>query len=135
MLMLAGGVLAVNCQGQAWLDKAGDNLNLKTRSGLFRSDLTLLLDLEGYYIDQRPPGLIYSSHSFVNPRATFFVDTQLGKHFYNLVQARLDRGFDPGSQNFDARLDEYLVRWTPLNDSRVNLQFGKFATVVGNWVQ
>ena len=134
ILMLAG-VLAVNCQGQGWLDKAGDGMNLKTRNGLFRSDLTVLVDLEGYYIDQRPPGLIYSSLSFVNPRATFFVDTQLGKHFYSLVQARLDRGFDPGSQNFDARLDEYLVRWTPLNDSRVNLQFGKFATVAGNWVQ
>ena len=135
ILMLAGGVLAVNCQGQGWLDKAEDNMNLKTRNGLFRSDLPVLLDLEGYYIDQRPPGLIYRSHSFVNPRATFFVDTQLGKHFYSLVQARLDCGFDPGSQNFDARLDEYLVRWTPLNDGRVNLQFGKFATVVGNWVQ
>ena len=135
ILMLAGGGLFVNCQAQGWLDKAEDNMNLKTRNGFFRSDLTVLLDLEGYYIDQRPPGLIYSSHSFVNPRATFFVDTQLGKHFYSLVQARLDRGFDPGSQNFDARLDEYLVRWTPLNDSRVNLQFGKFATVVGNWVQ
>jgi hypothetical protein len=67
ILMLAGGVLVVNCQGQAWLDKAEDNLNLKTRNGLFRSDLTVLLDLEAYYIDQRPPGLIYSSHSFVNP--------------------------------------------------------------------
>lgn len=136
ILTLFGGVLAVHCPGQEWLDKVQDNMNVKSRNGLFRSDLSILLDLEGYYIDQRPPGLIYSSYNFVNYRTTFFVDTRLGKHFYSLVQARLDRGFDPGTeQNFDARMDEYLVRWTPLNDDLINLQVGKFATVVGNWVQ
>ncbi len=32
------------------------------------------------------------------------------------------------------RLDEYLLRYTPLDDSRINVQVGKFGTVVGNWV-
>src|SRR6266446_507562 len=32
------------------------------------------------------------------------------------------------------RLDEYAVRVTPWDDGRFNLQVGKFATVVGNFV-
>jgi hypothetical protein len=79
--------------------------------------------------------LLYANQSFVNPRATFFVDTKLGEQFYSLVQARLDRGFDAADDSFDARMDEYLLRWTPAGDRRLNVQFGKFATVVGTWVQ
>src|SRR5437764_10584437 len=135
---LAGLVLIINGQAstaQDRLDRVEDNLNLKSRNGWFRSDLTVLLDLEGYYVDQRAPGLLYANQSFINPRATFFVDTKLGEQFYSLVQARLDRGFDAGDGAFDARMDEYLLRWTPGADGRLNLQFGKFATVVGSWVQ
>jgi hypothetical protein len=51
------------------------------------------------------------------------------------VQFRADRGFDPGSRpDGDARLDEYLLRWTPYHDARLNVQAGKFATVFGRWV-
>jgi len=124
------------CKGQDWLDQLQTQLSLKNADGSVRSDLTVALDAEGYYVDQRAPGLIYPDESFFNPRATFFVDTEIGKHFYSLVQARVDRGFDPGEQNFPvARLDEYLLRWTPLDSNVVNAQFGKFATVMGNWVQ
>jgi hypothetical protein len=60
----------------------------------------------------------------------------LGEQFYSLVQFRADRGFDPGSKlNGDARFDEYLLRWTPWADGRLNVQAGKFATVFGKWVQ
>ena len=31
-------------------------------------------------------------------------------------------------------MDEYFLRYTPFEDSRLNFQFGKFATVVGTWV-
>jgi len=133
--VLALVVVAANIRGQEWLDQLDNHLSLKSRNGFFRSDLSGLLDLEGYYVDQRPPGLLFEEESFFNPRLTFFLDTRLGPHFYSFVQARLDRGFDPGEENFDARLDEYLLRWTPWDDSRLNLQFGKFATVVGSWVQ
>jgi hypothetical protein len=134
-IALALVVFATNVRGQEWLDTLDNTLSLKSRNGLFRSDLTGLLDLEGYYVDQRPPGLLFDDESFFNYRFTFFLDTSLGPHLYSFVQARLDRGFNPGESDFEARLDEYLLRWTPWNDSRLNLQFGKFATVVGSWVQ
>src|SRR5207249_2006681 len=94
------------------------------------------LDLEGYYIDQRPPGLIVSDDPFFfNPRLALFLDAHLGNHFYGFVQARFDRGFDPGLKpDGDARFDEYLLRYIPFADPRLNLQVGKFATVIGNFV-
>lgn len=133
--MLAFLVLGAIARCQSWLDSFENALTLKSANGFFRSDLTGLLDLEGYYVDQRPPGLLFEDESFFNPRLTLFLDTRLGDHFYAFVQARLDRGFDPGEANFEARADEYLLRWIPWQDGRLNLQFGKFATVVGSWVQ
>jgi hypothetical protein len=134
-VLLIGLLWTVHAQAQQLLDQFEDALHFQTTNGWFRTQLTGLLDLEGYYIDQRAPGLIYADHSFVNPRATFFLDTTLGPHLYSFVQARVDRGFDPGTRDAEARLDEYLLRWTPWADNRVNLQLGKFATVVGSWVQ
>ena len=46
----------------------------------------------------------------------------------------MDHGFDSAGKVYDVRFDEYLLRYTPFNDARLNLQIGKFATVVGNWV-
>jgi hypothetical protein len=134
-VLLALLLLPLAAAAQEALDRLEDALSLKSKNGLFQADLTTMLDLEGYYIDQRPPGLLYEDESFFNPRLSFFVDATLGPHFYAFLQARLDRGFDPGSSDFQARMDEYLLRWTPWDDRRVNVQFGKFATVVGSWVQ
>src|ERR1035438_8713957 len=86
------------CAAQQWLDQLETNLSLKNPSGSIRSDLTVLLDAEGYYVDQRPPGLIFDDESFINPRATFYIDTMLGSHLYSFVQARVDRGFDPAQK-------------------------------------
>ncbi len=135
LAVLTLSALAFTAGGQEFLDQLDDHLSLKSRNGLFRSDLSGLLDLEGYYVDQRPPGLLFEDDSFFNYRLSLFLDTRLGPHFYAFVQARLDRGFDPGEMDFDARLDEYFVRWTPWTDNRLNLQIGKFATVAGSWVQ
>jgi hypothetical protein len=130
--LLAAGASA-NAEGD-WLDRLDRSLALESRNGVFRSDLSGLLDLEGYYIDQRPPGLIFGDESFFNPRLSLFLDTRLGNHLYSLVQARFDRGFDPRAKVREARLDEYLLRYMPFDDGQLNIQFGKFATVFGNWV-
>ena len=55
--------------------------------------------------------------------------------FTALYTFRFDRGFDPRSEIRQARFDEYLLRYTPFDEPVLNLQVGKFATVVGNWVQ
>ena len=87
-------------------------------------------------MDGRPPGLLFSDDGvFFNPRLSLFADVHLGSHWYGYVQARLDRGFDPGSvEGGQGRLDEYLLRWTPMDEPVVNFQIGKFATAFGNWV-
>src|SRR5262245_40153621 len=117
------------------LDRVHRALGVASADGRFRADLSGLLDVEGYYIDQRPPGLVFGGGSgLVNPRLTLFLDAHAGPRLYGFVRARFDRGFDPRERPAgSARLDEYLGRWTPLADPRLNLQFGKFATVFGNW--
>lgn len=138
MKYLLVSALSVACVGaQEFLDKVDEHLFIECPKCDFRSDLSVLADFEVYTIDQNPPGLLFSNNDVLTqPRLSLFLDTQLGKHFYSLVQFRVDRGFDPGSKpNGDARFDEYLLRYTPLNEPYVNLQIGKFATVYGNWVQ
>jgi hypothetical protein len=118
-----------------FLDRFDDYLAIDAFHGNVRAQVRGLLDLEGYYVQQPPPGLIDTSHNFLfNPRLTFFLDVQLGPKLYFFAQARIDRGFDPANNNADARLDEYALRYTPWEDGRINVQVGKFATVVGNWV-
>jgi hypothetical protein len=118
------------------LDELDLALSVESRDGALRSDLSVLWDLELYTIDQRAPAILVTDDDvLLNPRLAFFIDTVIGRHFYSLVQARIDRGFDPGvARNLDARFDEYLLRWLPFGDGRLHLQAGKFATVVGNWV-
>jgi hypothetical protein len=133
--LIVFGLMAANCEAQKWLDQLQTELSLKNPSGSIGANVSGLVDVEGYYVDRRAPGMIFYDESAINPRATFFVDLALGKHLYGFLQARVDRGFDPGSKkDGEARLDEYFLRWTPLDSSAVNLQFGKSATMVGNWV-
>lgn len=100
----------------------------------FRLQLSGLVDLETYFIDQPAPALIYSDDDILfNPRLTLFLDAQLGSKVYIFVQSRVDRGFDPSDSGAQVRLDEYFFRYTA--DRSFDVQIGQFATVVGNWVQ
>jgi len=120
---------------QHFLDKIDDSLFLQSPGGTYRVDLSGLFDLEAYYIDQRPPGLIFGGgDSFATPRLSLFLDAHTGKHFYSFVQARFDDGFHPRAPEAHARFDEYLLRYTPFDAPIVNFQVGKFATVVGGWI-
>jgi hypothetical protein len=107
----------------------------KAQDWYARSGLSFVLDVETYYVDQRPPALLFDMNSFTLPRFSMFFEKKLGDHFFVFLQARADRGFDPNSADrADARLDEYLLRWMPFRENQLNLQAGKFATVAGNWV-
>jgi hypothetical protein len=118
----------------AWLEQPINPLHLHSTNGFFRSDISGLLDLEGYYVDQRPPGLLYGDNSFFNPRLSLFLDAHLGSHIYIFAEGRVDRGFDPKSvPDGEARADQYFARYTPSAEERLNLQAGKFAMVFGNW--
>lgn len=100
-----------------------------------RARLSGTLDLEVYHFEQPAPGLIDSKiDNLFTPRLSLFLDAQYGPAIYFFAQSRFDRGFDPSDHGAQIRLDEYALRITPWSDGRFNLQIGKFATVVGNWV-
>lgn len=111
-------------------------LTFSTANDQIRGRLSGTADLEGYYFHNSDPGLIYTSKPLLlNPRLSFFLDGQLGGDVYVFVQTRIDRGFDPSMDKLRLRLDEYALRYTPWQDGRFQVQVGKFATVVGNWVE
>lgn len=113
-----------------------DKLSFSSPDGNLRGKLSGTLDLEGYWMDEPAPGLIFATgQTLFNPRLSLFLDGQLGPQLYAFAQARVDRGFDPNNRRIASRLDEYALRYTPWQDGRVNLQVGKFSTVIGNWVE
>jgi hypothetical protein len=118
-----------------FFDRLDNALTIAAFESNFRARLSGTIDLEAYHFQQPAPGLIDSKiDNLFNPRLTLFLDAQLGSQIYFFVQSRTDRGFDPAARGAQVRLDEYALRFTPWEDSRFNLQVGKFATVVGNWV-
>ena len=120
--------------GADLLDRVNDALSIRDPQSHFQLQLSGLIDFEGYFIDQRAPGLIETDDSFLfNPRVSLFLDAQWTSHWYFFGQLRIDRGFDPSDQGAQVRLDEYFLRYTPLDHPWISFQVGKFATVVGNW--
>ena len=119
-----------------YFDRVDDALTLTAAQDRLQIHFSGTFDLEGYHLSQPPPGLIFTERNdLLNPRLSLFLDGQLGRHIYVFAQSRLDRGFDPSDDNAHFRLDEYAVRFTPGDDAAWDLQIGKFATVVGNWVR
>ena len=117
------------------LDRLDNTLTVSAFQDNLRTRVSGLLDLEFYHFEQPAPGLIDSRiDNLFNPRLTVFIDAQIGAQFYFFAQSRIDRGFDPSNHGAQVRLDEYALRFTPWEDGRFNVQIGKFATVVGNWV-
>jgi hypothetical protein len=118
-----------------FFDRLDNALTIAAFEGNLRVRLSGTIDTEFYNFQQPASGLIDSEiDNLFNPRLTLFLDAQLGSQIYFFAQSRLDRGFDPSDRGAQVRLDEYALRFTPWSDSRFNLQVGKFATVVGNWV-
>jgi hypothetical protein len=119
-----------------FLDQIDDALTLNAFQGNVRARASGLIDLEVFQIDRPPPGLIDTNHHFLpNPRLSLFLDAQLGAHVYFFVQSRADRDFDPSDADARVRLDEYALRLNPWDPDLFALQIGKFATVIGNFVQ
>jgi hypothetical protein len=118
-----------------FLDRVDDALTGSWWHDDVRARLSGALDLEGYHFSPPAPGLIRTDQrDLFNPRLSLFLDAQIGPHVYAFVVARADRGFDPGDDGTQVRLDEYAVRLTLGAAGRAGLQVGKFGTVVGNWM-
>lgn len=118
-----------------FLDRLGETLTASSFDNQVRAQLRGTLDFEIYHLDGPGPSLLYTDDDvLLNPRLSLFLDAQIGPPVYVFVQARVDRGFDPSDSGVEFRADEYAIRITPWQDGRLNLQLGKFATVVGNWV-
>lgn len=117
-----------------WLDDLSDRLSFSVWNDQARGQLSGAIDLEYHSFDGAPPGLIdtYDDSTFQH-RTSLFFDLQVGPALYAFAQARIDRGFDPSDGSEEARLDEYLLRYTPWEDGRFNLQIGRFSTIVGQW--
>jgi len=142
MKRLASFWLLFLTAGAAWAaDDFLDDLDQAlTRSFLhdqLRVRVSGLFDLEYYHFPQPPPGLIRADgqHDLFVPRLSAFVDAKAGRAIYFFAQTRFDNGFDPSDRGWQWRLDEYAVRITPWEDGRINLQLGKFSTVIGSWVE
>jgi hypothetical protein len=119
-----------------FLEQLNSSLTVSGFHDALRVRVSGIVDLEAYHFQQPAPGLIDSSiDNLFNPRLSLFLDAQAGSQIYFFAQSRVDRGFDPSARGAQVRLDEYALRFTPWDDSRFNLQLGKFATVVGNWVR
>jgi hypothetical protein len=119
-----------------FLERLDSTLTLSAFQDVLRARLSGTVDLEAYHFQQPAPGLIDSKiDNLFNPRLTLFVDAQAGPQIYFFAQSRVDRGFDPSAHGTQVRLDEYVLRFTPWADGRFNLQLGKFATVIGNFVK
>jgi hypothetical protein len=119
-----------------FFERLDSTLTLSAFRDVLRARLSGTVDLEAYHFQQPAPGLIDSRiDNLFNPRLSLFLDAQAGSQIYFFAQSRVDRGFDPSTHGAQVRLDEYALRFTPWDDGRFNLQLGKFATVVGNFVQ
>jgi hypothetical protein len=119
-----------------FLDRVDDALTLSGWHDQLRARLSGALDLEFYHLPSPAPGLIFTGHrNLFNPRLSLFLDAQIGPQFYIFAQSRAERNFDPSDEGAQVRLEEYGLRFTPWNNRHLSLQIGKFATVVGNWVE
>lgn len=126
---------AVGRGDDGFLDQIDDALTFSSWHDQLRFRMSGALDLEYYQLPSPAPGLIFTDKSSLfNPRLNLFLDAQIGPHIYAFLQTRADRAFDPDDEGAQVRLEEYALRFTPWSDGRLDIQVGKFATVVGNWV-
>jgi len=86
--------------------------------------------------DDVPPAFLeFDDGYLLNPRLSLTFDYQPDPRFFLHATLRADRGFDPGTEpDGELRFDEVILRYRPFGDNLLNIQLGKFPTIVGNWV-
>ena len=134
VLLCAVLAFALTARADDWMDNLDETLRTSFFKGTVTVQVSGLLDLEGYYIQQPATGLYTEGGNFLfNPRLTINVDAQITPAIYAFVEARIDRGFDPADRDLGARLDQYAISYQPLSQIPIRIQVGKFASVVGTY--
>ena len=125
-------------QEQTFLRQIDDSLHLQSDDGYWHADLSGQARLDAYFIDQRPPGLLFAKkhrNKLIYPALTLYLDANAGNDLYFFSRLSVDRGLDPGYMpHGDIRADEWMVRYTPFESPAFNIQAGKFATAFGSYV-
>src|SRR3981081_1086852 len=86
-LALALFVCAHGTAQADFLEKVHHALSLDDSHDRFHFQLSGLVDLETYFIDQPAPGLIFADRDFLpNPRLRLFIDAQIGSNIYVFAQ-------------------------------------------------
>ena len=100
------------------------------------ADFSLLGDMTLYAPEAPAQGMLFSNNDvFVAPAILLFGDVKFGDRVALHALLDADRGFDPGMKlDGDVRLDEYFVQLEALDNARLSVRVGKFATVFGNWI-
>jgi len=93
------------------------------------------LEIAGYVPGNVPAWLIPTTHAFVAPRASLFVDLFAGERVYGTVELRADRGEAPADRPLRGRIEQAYLRVTPLAGANVSVQAGKFVSPFGGWPQ
>ncbi|MGJ8677938.1 MAG: hypothetical protein ACSHX0_10510 [Akkermansiaceae bacterium] len=69
------------------------------------------------------------------PHVSLSFEYQPDPRFYFHGTFSYDKGFDAGTRpDGQFRLDALILRYRPFGDNTLNIQVGKFPTIVGNWV-
>ncbi len=134
-LAFLAAVLAARGATGEFFERLESALTVSSADAFFRARASGTLDLEAYRLPSPAPALLDTTRdTFINPRLSLYLDSHLGPRAYFFAQARLDRGFDAGDGSAHLRLDEYALRLAPWRGTRASFQLGKFATLVGSWV-
>jgi Adenylate and Guanylate cyclase catalytic domain len=93
------------------------------------------IDLEGFFPQSAPAGLVFETEPFVAPRVSVFVDVLAGRHVYGSLELRADRGEAPSSGDLEARVEQAFVRLIPSPARNLHLQLGRFVSPFGAYPQ
>jgi hypothetical protein len=115
----------------SWLDTAADALEVRSSGGRLGARLDGDASLALYTVDDRAPGLLQARGGpLAAPRLSLAVSAFWGDVVLDGL-ARVDRGFDPGQRDAEARMDAYTLRWTP--GPWLSASVGKRPTGFGAW--
>lgn len=100
-------------------------------SGSVQFGLSGRADLDVYQTGDDPTGLMGETGTFVAPRVRLFGDLFVGSAWFISTELRLDRGPMESTSDYEFRVEQAFLRWSPL--ALVGVQLGRFASPFGSY--